>query len=230
MKLSMEMVAGALDLPVSTLERWIRQGRIPVQRSGADVVFSPVALEKWANTHNLSFVLNDDQPETISTTPVPAPPDSLVSAMKRGNVYYRLTANDPDGALRSAVDHITFLSSDSRQELFEKLIARERLASTGIGNGIAIPHPREPLSKPPEEPVITTFFLEKPIKYNAIDDHLVFVLFLLINPTVKMHLHMLSRLSYCIRDRSFVDFLTTHPEAAALYSRIAAFEEQLDDL
>ena len=48
MKLSMEMIAGALDLPVSTLKRWIRQGRIPVQRSGADGLFSPMALEKWA--------------------------------------------------------------------------------------------------------------------------------------------------------------------------------------
>jgi len=226
MKLSMKTVAGALDLPVSTLERWIRQGRIPVQRSGAEVVFSPLALEKWAATHNLAFTLSDDQTASVA---LPAPPDSLVSAMKRGNVYYRLAGRDPDEALRSAVECITFLSADSRQELFDKLIERERLASTGIGNGIAIPHPREPLSHPPEDSLITTCFLEKPIHYNAIDDHPVFVLFLLISPTVKLHLHMLSRLSYCIRDRSFVDFLATQPDAAALFSRVALFEDQLDD-
>lgn len=228
MKLTMETVAVALDLPVSTLERWIRQGRIPVQRSGTDVVFSPVALEKWASTHHLTFTLNGDRTDVIADTP--APPDSLLSAMQRGDVYHGLTGNNPDDALRAVVDHIAFLSSDGRQELFHKLMAREQLASTGIGNGIAIPHPREPLSRPPAEPVITTCFLEQPIDFNAIDDLPVFVLFLLISPTVKLHLHMLSRLSYCIRDRSFVDFLTTHPEAEALYSRIAAFEEQLEDL
>lgn len=228
MKLSTEMVAGALDLPVSTLERWIRQGRIPVQRNGADVIFSPVALRKWATTHNLPFTLNDGQAPAKSAAP--SPPDSLVSAMKRGNVYYHLTGDTPDEALRTAVDRITFLSSDCRRELLKKLMARERLASTGIGNGIAIPHPREPLSDPPEAPVITTFFIDKPITYNAIDDQPVFVLFLLINPTVKLHLHMLSRLSYCIRDRSFVDFLARHPEATEIYSRVAILEEQLDDL
>lgn len=222
------MIAGALDLPVSTLERWIRQGRIPVQRSGTDVLFSPVALEKWAVTHNLSFTLNDDQATAITN----APPshDSLVSAMERGDVYYQLAGNDPDGVLRTVVEHITFLSSGSKQELLQKLIAREQLATTGIGNGIAIPHPREPLSLPPDAPVITTCFLKNPIDYNAIDDQPVFVLFLLISPTVKMHLHMLSRLSYCIRDRDFVDFLATHPEASNLYSRVAVFEKQLDDL
>ncbi|MBC2744374.1 MAG: PTS sugar transporter subunit IIA [Desulfosarcina sp.] len=57
-----------------------------------------------------------------------------------------------------------------------------------------------------------------------------FVLFLLISPTVKHHLHLLSRLSYCIRDRAFVAFLSAHPDAVALYSRIAEFEKQLDDI
>lgn len=226
MKLPIKTVACALDLPISTLERWIRQGRIPIQRSGADAVFSKGALEKWASTHNWSFSLNTDQ----TNDQVPEPLESLVSAMKRGKVFYGLKGTDANAALRSAVDCIDFLTPNSREELFEKLIERERLASTGIGNGIAIPHPRDPLSCPPEAPVITTGFLDTPANFNAIDDQPAFVLFLLISPTVKMHLHLLSRLSYCIRDRSFVAFLNTHPGATELYGRIAEFERQLDDL
>lgn len=222
----MKTVAGALNLPQSTLERWIRQGRIPVQRNGTDVVFSPVALEKWAATHNLPFSLGNSRADN----PPPAPLDSLVSAMKRGNVYYRLAGDDPDTALHAAIECIDILPADTRQELFIKLIERERLASTGIGNGIAIPHPRDPLSDPPEAPVIITCFLEKPINFNAIDDQPVSVFFVLLSPTVKLHLHLLSRLSYCIRDRSFVAFLGTHPDAAVLFTRVAAFEAQLDAL
>jgi PTS system nitrogen regulatory IIA component len=224
MKLPTITVAGALNLPVSTIERWIRQGRIPIQRSGTDVVFSHEALEKWAATHNLPFSLNADQADVL----LPEALESLVSAMQRGKVCHRVAGDDAAAVLRSAVDCIDFLSEEIRDELFEKLMERERLASTGIGGGIAIPHPRDPLSRPPEAPVITTCFLEKPVNFNAIDDQPVSVFFLLISPTVKHHLHLLSRLSYCIRDRAFVGFLSQHPDAVALYSRIAEFEKQLD--
>ena len=226
MKLPMKTVAGGLNLPVSTIDRWIRQGRIPIQRSGIDVVFSHAALEKWAATHNLPFSLNGSQANDLP----PEALESLVAAMQRGKVCHRVAGTDAVAVLRSAVDCIDFLSKDIRDELFEKLIEREGLASTGIGNGIAIPHPRDPLSRPPEAPIIATCFLEKPIDFNAIDDQPVSVFFLLISPTVRHHLHLLSRLSFCIRDKAFVAFLRAHPDGAALFSRIAEFEKQLDDL
>ena len=226
MKLPMKTVAGGLNLPVSTIDRWIRQGRIPIQRSGIDVVFSHAALEKWAATHNLPFSLNGSQANDLP----PEALESLVTAMQRGKGCHRVAGTDAAAVLRSAVDCIDFLSKDIRDELFEKLIEREGLASTGIGNGIAIPHPRDPLSRPPETPVLATCFLEKPIDFNAIDDQPVSIFFLLISPTVKHHLHLLSRLSFCIRDKAFVAFLRAHPDGAALFSRIAEFEKQLDDL
>jgi PTS system nitrogen regulatory IIA component len=226
MKLSMKTVAGGLNLPVSTIDRWIRQGRIPIQRSGADVDFSHAALEKWAATHNLPFSLDGNPAEDLR----PESLESLASAMQRGKVCHGIVGKDATAVLKSAVDCIDFLPEDSRKELFEKLIEREQLASTGIGNGIAIPHPRDPLSQPPKRPVITTCFLEKPVNFNAIDDQPVSIFFILISPTVKHHLHLLSRLSYCIRDRAFVAFLHQHPNAVDLYSRVAEFEKQLDDL
>jgi PTS system nitrogen regulatory IIA component len=226
MKLPIKTIAGALDLPVTTVERWIRQGRIPIQHDAGDAVFSRSALEKWAATHNLSFCLSGDQ----TCHPAPESLDALIPAMKRGAVCHRVPAADAASALKSSVDCVGFLTEETRTELCEKLIERERLASTGIGNGIAIPHPRDPLSKPPETPVITTCFLEKPVDFGAIDDQPVFVFFLLLSPTVRHHLHLLSRLSYCIRDRAFVNFLGSQPDAKALYSHVAEFEEQLDAL
>ena len=225
MKLPMKTVARGLNLPVSTIERWIRQGRIPIQHSGSDVIFSHSALEKWAATHNLPFSLNGNQADDLP----PEALDSLSLAMQRGKVCHRIAGKDAAAGLRSAVDCIDFLSEEGREELFEKLIEREQLASTGIGKGIAIPHPRDPLSSPPEKPVITTCFLEQPVAFNAIDDQPVSVFFLLISPTVRHHLHLLSRLSYCIRDSSFVAFLKQHPDAVDLHSRVAEFEKQLDD-
>lgn len=228
MKLPIETVAGALDLPVSKLARWIRQGSIPIQRSGGDVDFSTTTLQKWATTHQLPFSLEEDPTEEKAADDVPDTLDSLLAAMQRGKVCHGLTGLDACAALRSAVDCMGFLTAEIKDELFEKLIERERLASTGIGNGIAIPHPRDPLSLPSERPVISTCFLEKAVDFNAIDDQPVSVFFVLISPTVKQHLHLLSRLSYCIRDREFVAFLRAHPAAKDLYAQITGFEKQLD--
>jgi PTS system nitrogen regulatory IIA component len=172
-------------------------------------------------------------PFDLDNAPIDSPSsetfDSLVAVMKRGNVFHRVTGTNKNEALRSAINCIGLFPTNAQDELFDKLLAREHLASTGIGNGIAIPHPREPISQAPASPVITTCFLEEPIPFNAIDDQPVSILFLLISPTVKHHLHLLSRLSYCIRDKAFVGFLHTHPEAEDLFSHIEAFETQLDE-
>lgn len=226
MKRSLKTVADALDLPLTTVERWIRQGRIPIQRDGSEAVFSPAAIERWASTHHLSFSLGGDQAEDAA----PEALGSLVSAMQRGKVCRGIAGADAAAVLHAVVACVDFLPEEVREELYEKLMERERLASTGIGNGIAIPHPREPLSRPPDSPVITTCFTKNSVQYGAIDDRPVSILFLLISPTVKHHLHLLSRLSYCIRDGAFVDFLQTQPDAGALHSRVAEFEKRLDDL
>ena len=133
--------------------------------------------------------------------------------------------------LEELVKHLASCKQEiDSDELLKVLIEREKLGSTGIGNGIALPHPRDPLSKPPASPVITTCFTENPVPFGAIDDLPVSVLFLLVSPTVKHHLHLLSRLSYCIRDRAFVDFLHSHPDDNALQAQVSEFEKRLDTL
>ena len=226
MKLPMQRVADGLGLPESTLQRWIRQGRIPVQRSGVEAIFSHRALEKWATTHNLTLALDSAPADGREPDPV----DTLVAAMRRGKVCHGISGTTAPEALRSAVACMDMFSEKIRAELFEKLIEREGLASTGIGNGIAIPHPRDPLAQPPAAPVITTCFPENPLDFCAIDDQPVFVFFVLLSPTVEQHLHLLSRLSYCIRDRAFRSFLNTHPDANVLFERVARCETQLDSL
>jgi len=226
MKLTIDRVAAALELPVTTVERWIQQGRIPLQRSGTEVRFSRPALERWATVHNLTFTLNAAPTDDSA----PEPLDALVPSMQRGGVFHGIRGRDAATALASVVDRLDFLPETVRDELVEKLIAREALASTGIGNGIAIPHPREPLATPPDKAVIATGFAEQPVPFKAIDDRPVFVFFVLISPTVKHHLHLLSRLSFCIRDPRFVDFLRQRPEAQGLFAHVAEFERQLDGL
>jgi len=57
MQLDLEEFAECLDIPQTTVERWIRQGRIPVRRKGNKCEFSQSLIEKWAETNHLKFVM-----------------------------------------------------------------------------------------------------------------------------------------------------------------------------
>jgi PTS system nitrogen regulatory IIA component len=103
------------------------------------------------------------------------------------------------------------------RRLFDRLLERERLGSTGIGGGIAIPHGRMgTLAKP------CGLFarLAHPVDFDAIDDRPVDVVFLLLAPegAGADHLKSLARVSRLLRDRSLVDKLRATDSADALYA------------
>lgn len=225
MKLTINEVALALNLPLNTLVRWIRQGRIPIQKSGHNYIFNESVLEKWAINHNLPFSL----PEIKEcTNPDEQNPEKLLQVMQRGGVIYDITGNDVKTVLKSAIDKIAVFQKDDQNKVFKLLMERENLTSTGIGKGVAIPHPHDPLNDILDSPLISTCFLKKPVDFGAIDDMPVFIMFILLSQSVKIHLHLLSRLSFCLRDNSFINFLKTIPDSTALFSKIAEFENRLD--
>ncbi|QTA91213.1 PTS sugar transporter subunit IIA [Desulfonema magnum] len=224
MTLTINEVARCLNLPINTIERWVRQGRIPIQKTADGYIYKKSVLKKWAADHNLNFSL----PEKGGQKEPESRLENLLPVMARGGVFHNIPGNDVKTVLKAAVENMSCLSQDDRKELYERLLEREELTSTGIGKGVAMPHPRSPLSVPPKEPLITTCFLENPVEFYAVDDKPVFVMFILVSTSTKMHLHLLSRLAFCVRDSSFVDFLKTSPNSDDLLSKIADFEKKLD--
>ena len=224
MKLALNETAHSLNLPLETLGRWIRQGRIPIQKEDNFCIFNKPALERWAAQHKLTFAPQDD----ITQASQALKPETLLTAMQRGGVVYDVAGEDVRAILTAAVDRIPFVPTNAKEKLVRRLIAREELASTGIGKGVAIPHPRTPLSEAVETAVIMTCFLKKPVDFGAIDDHPVFIMFLILSPNMKIHLHLLSRLAYCLRSDPFAAFLKTPPQPDALFAKIAEFEALLE--
>ncbi len=222
MKLTINEVARSLRVPVSTVDRWIRQGRIPIQRTDNGYLVDESTLEKWAKMYKLPFSL----PEKVNADKHQAPADTLLPALKRGGLLYDIKGDDKETALRNAVDNIHFLSGNIKEAIYQGLIEREHLTPTGVGKGVAIPHPREPLTDLISNALIATCFLETPIDFHAIDGRPVFVMFILLSPSTKTHLHLLSRLSYCIRENSFVEFLKTIPDSTRFFSKITDFENR----
>jgi len=86
-----------------------------------------------------------------------------------------------------------------REYLYQMLLARETLGPTGVGDGIAIPHVRNPVVLH-VRPAVTLCFLERPVEFGSLDGIPARALFLLVSPTTRAHLHLLSRLGAALHD------------------------------
>lgn len=224
MKLELAEFAACLNIPVNTVERWIRQGKIPVKKADKHCLFNEELLEKWAEKHNISLSLSDH----LKDEKKESEKNQLTLAMRRGGLHYDIPGNSVQDVLKSAVSLVPDMSDRDREILYTKLIEREKLSSTGIGKGIAIPHPRRPMTGTDKKVFITTCFLKNKVDFGAIDGKPVSVIFLLVCPSIKSHLYFLSRISFCLRDNSFINFLNSTPTPEMFYEKIKAFEKDLE--
>ena len=222
MKLRLDELAKAMALPRDTLERWIRQGRIPVKKNGMECSFGFATLKSWAAKHNTSFVIEEPASPAGATREAV----TLSRVLERGGVVYDLEGDDVSSVLRGMTSSVRGLGEGEKDALFHLLDERERLASTGVGRGVALPHPRTPMDAC-EAPSITTFFLKHPVDFGAVDDLPVRVLFLILSPDVGIHLQLLSKISFCVREPAFLQFLESVPSEEVLLEKVAEFESRL---
>ncbi len=117
-------------------------------------------------------------------------------------------------------------SALSEQQVFDALIARERLGSTGIGEGIAIPHCRLGSC---DKPVGMLIRLDEAIDFESIDGKPVDLVFVLLVPEAnpEQHLKTLSHLAALFNEAGFRDQLRNATSAENLYQRATSSEEEL---
>ena len=129
-----------------------------------------------------------------------------------------LAGRDRDGVLNELVGLIPHIEEnfEMRNTLLRALHDREQLHSTGIGDGVALPHARNALVALVDKPVIVFGRHAKGIPYGAIDGKPAQLFFLLIAPTVTQHLAILARISRVLRDAKLRQALLTadKPEKA----------------
>jgi PTS system nitrogen regulatory IIA component len=199
MQLTVRDVSKLLSVSEKTVYRWVKQGVLPAYRVNEQYRFNRAELLEWATSRRMNVsAAVFDEPES-DATPVP----DLAEALRAGGVFYRLGGRDKEAVLRAVVEHLRVPEEVDRDFLLRVLLARENLQSTGIGDGIAIPHVRNPIVLHVSRPMVTLCFLEKPIDFGALDGKPVHVLFTMVSPTVRAHLRLLSRLSFALHDGGF---------------------------
>ena len=111
----------------------------------------------------------------------------------------------------------------ARSQVFDSLFAREKLGSTGLGQGIAIPHGR---IKGLKEAVGAMIRMNEPIPFDAPDGQPVKLIFVLLVPerATDLHLQILSELAQMFSDKAFRDQLLLATSASAMHQLISEWE------
>ena len=143
-------------------------------------------------------------------------PEAIIPALK---------VNNKKQALQELSARASALTGQNERAIFEVLLQREKLGTTAVGYGVAIPH-----GKLPKLEKLFGFFarLERPIDFEAMDGQPVDLIFLLLAPegAGADHLKALARVSRLLRDRTICEKLrgADHPDAlyALLTERAAS--------
>lgn len=199
MQLTVRDVGRFLSVSEATVTRWIKQRGLPAQHVAGQYRFHRAEVLEWATANQIKVA--PEMFDHLETQEEPAP--SLAQALEDGGIFYGLKDTNKDGALRALIEVLPLPDGIDREFLFRLFLAREAAASTAIGDGIALPHVRNPIVLHVARPMVTLAFLERPVDFGALDGKPVQVLFSLICPTTRSHLQMLARLSYAVHDAKF---------------------------
>jgi len=198
MLLTVRHAAKLLGIPEKQIYRWIDDGEIPFHKVSEQLRFDRAELLEWATARRLAISVEMfHDPDSNGKALL-----DFAQALAAGGIHHGVEGGDRHAVLRAIVDRMPVREVD-REFLTEVLLAREEMGSTGVGDGIAIPHVRNPVVLNGTSPSITLCFLDTPVEFNAIDGRPVHTIFSLVSPTIKGHLQLLAKLSWALHDPSF---------------------------
>lgn len=147
----------------------------------------------------------------------------ITEILSEKGVIAHLKAGSKKQALQELARHAADIAGLDQREIFDALLERERLGTTGVGLGIAIPH-----AKLPKIDRLYALFarLDHPIDFDAIDEQPVDLMFLLLAPESAGadHLKALARVSRVLRNQANCEKLRGADTAGAIYALLADSE------
>jgi PTS system nitrogen regulatory IIA component len=225
MQLTVRDVTKFLNVSETTVHRWIKQRGLPAQQVAGQYRFNRAELLEWATSQKIKVSVELFADLNNEAGPIPG----VASALEAGGIFHNVLASSKETAIQALIDVLLLPEGVDRLLLLQLFLAREALASTAIGDGIAIPHVRSPIVLNVSTPMITLCFLEKPIEFGALDGQPVHVLFSLVSSTVRTHLHLLSRLSFALHDAKFKDAVMRHAPRDEILTAARQVEGRIKD-
>ncbi|MBI5210507.1 MAG: PTS sugar transporter subunit IIA [Elusimicrobia bacterium] len=220
MQLGVKDAARLLEVSEKTVHRWIDEGRLPAYRVNEEFRFNRAELLEWATSQKVK-VSPHIYREVDGTLPI------LADALELGGLAGPIRARDKAEALRAAVSALRLPEQVDRAFLLEMLLAREALCTTGIGEGVAVPHAKNPVVLHVDRPMVKACYLDPAVDFGAADGLPVHTIFVIISTSIRAHLHLLSRLAYLLHDEDFKSLLARRAPEDLILTRVRELERKL---
>jgi PTS system nitrogen regulatory IIA component len=224
MQLTPRQAGKLLGVDDATVRRWIDGRELPVHYAQERPYIHPVELWEWATEHGIPVPRALLDVARRQAEEVPA----LGALLASGGIHLDVEGADKRGVLAAIADRLPLPSLIDRGALVSMLEAREALGSTGIGDGIAIPHVRNPIVLHVETPFVSLFLLRHPIDFDAVDGLPVRALFVVVSPTIPLHLRILARLGHVLHDAELRALLQGSGSASQVMARIQTLEAEIE--
>jgi PTS system nitrogen regulatory IIA component len=193
---TMSQAAELLGVSEAVLARWCRQGVIPSHHHRGQVVFRREELLLWQSEHQL-----EDQASLAS--PAKGHNGTLKEALKRGGLHLIPGNLTLEQWFQAALGTLSPSLVPQIHETKIQLLEREKLASTAIGRGIALPHPRTPDQLSFSENMVVALPIQNPDLFPAPDPQPVFFAFLLLCHSTSSHLQLMGKLAQALAQEQF---------------------------
>ncbi|MEI7816258.1 MAG: PTS sugar transporter subunit IIA [Desulfuromonadales bacterium] len=215
-------LATTIGVDEKTVLNWIKNKGLPAHKQDDRYRINRVDLLEWATNQGVTI-----PPDIFADSNEVNCLSSVSEALMNGGLFYDLPGDTPESALREVVSRLALPPGLDPDFLLQTLLAREALGSTALGNGIAIPHVRNPILGQTGESAISLCFLKNPIDFEAVDGKPVTILFTLVTPNVKAHLHLLAKLAFLLHDQPFQELLHRPGSETEIMAAILLLEETI---
>jgi PTS system nitrogen regulatory IIA component len=222
MQITVRQAATYLGVNESTLRRWIKERDLPVHRVNEQLHLNAIELWEWAVEHGVPA--SRSLLEEAQRSPEQVPP--LSRLLESGGIHRDVEGEDKSAVFAAIVQRLPLSPEVDREFLLTVLDAREAMGSTGIGDGIAIPHVRNPILLHVDQPFVSLCLLQRPVEFGAIDGKPVHALFLVVSPSVPSHLKILAQLGFILRDAQMRELLTRRAPTGEILDRMRELEKR----
>jgi PTS system nitrogen regulatory IIA component len=222
MILTLKELAEYLRVNERTILRMLKTGKIQGAKIGGQWRFNGSQIDR---VFFPSTPIEDDEdfPMSVLTRPHIGIPVSRMMSEER--MVMQLSGSNTEEVITELTDPRFFagLVLDVH-DLREKCMARENVLSTGIGNGIAIPHPRDPVTTLRAPASVIYGYSKKGVDFNASDGNLVHFFFLICSQNIELHLHLMGCMARLLKSEDFVKSLPKCKDQAAVIKLVMEHE------